>query len=166
MSFTNTSKLENDQFITNNGFYPNVLISHFITTYRIPSQYAIESTTEGLIQSIISINQVLIDIQATIISLGYNSLMDYALDNSDKIAGEEILISLYKKAVFSHAKAFLIKMFETMNPIKEDKAGSVDSIETYKTWLNESSTAIYLFKNKVNNIVEISTLSNTYVGLI
>ena len=166
MAFTGAPILTNDMTITNDGFYPNVSVKEFIDAYRIPAQYDAPATQNGVLHSVINVNSQLVALKAACVALSYSTLLAYASAHSELINGSEVLISLYKKAVFCYAKAFLSQQFDTMNPIKADRTESPDSINPHEIWLREADNALAAMLQRVSVSVGNGGLSGFYAGLL
>jgi len=98
--------------------------------------------------------------------LGYNTFQLYLDNNSNAVAGAELLHIHYEHAVFSHAKAFLLQQFKTINRRDVAENEAKDSEETEQFWLDEStkSIAAIMFEffptetHVANNNVHIASL--------
>jgi len=131
--------------IANNGFFPDLAIADFITSYRIPSEYADDVIKDGLILAMIDVNSQLIPVSNLLIT--YADLVTYCAENSEQIGGVEVLIKKYQEAVFCYAKANLLQQFMTMNRKAAAENLAKEAPETEMYWLNRSHDAVaFIFK--------------------
>jgi hypothetical protein len=132
--------------------------------YRISALYDIPVTPSDVLHSVIGVNGLLVSLKRACIALGHTTLADYASAHSEQIDGEELLLALYKKAVFCYAKAILIQQFETINPIREDKPGQHDGRSTYETRLREADSALASMLLRLSVVVGNGSLDGFYDG--
>lgn len=143
MSLTGKPSLTNASPITNDGFWPDVEMADLMSKYRIPSEYADDTIKWGLSLAVVRVNEQLERIkQLILITEPAESFDEYLEMNSTPIFNLELLHVHYKHAVFSRAKAFLLKQFVTMNrrQIAENEAKESEQTEIY--WLDESQASI------------------------
>lgn len=142
MSLTGKPSLTTNSTISNDSFWPDLSVGDLMDQYRIPSEYADKVIITGLTLAIIRVNEALKPVQDVIVALPFASLADYTAANSQQVGGEEILLTHYKTAVFTRAKAGLLKQFNSLNrkPAAENVAKESDDTEEY--WLDESQASI------------------------
>jgi len=142
MSLTGNPILTTSQPLVNDGFWLDVAVGDLISKYRIPSEYTPETINTGLLLAVVRVNEKLKRAKDEMIVLGYNTFQLYLDNNSESIAGAELLQIHYEHAVFSRAKGFLLQQFKTMNrrDIAENEAK--ESEETEQFWLDESVKSI------------------------
>jgi len=129
--------------ITNNGFYPNVVLGDFQRDYNIPAKYEIETVTNKILLAMVNINDQLAVIQD-----------DWELDGATTLAevdttehnGVNKMEMHYIQAVFSRAKALLIPEFASLN--RKDSAMSLDesTIDLAAPWKTLSNRAVRKLK--------------------
>jgi hypothetical protein len=132
--------------VINDGFFPDLLMGDFLDNYRIPSEYADNTITNGLVIALMAVNDSLAPLKTALLS-SYSTLQSYADLNKEQIHGEDTVILQYQKAVFCHAKAWLLQQFNTLN--RRDNAENVlkESPMTEQWWLSQSQEAVqWLFK--------------------
>ena len=143
MSLTGKPSLTNASPITNDGFWPDVEMADLMSKYRIPSEYADDTIKWGLSLAVIRVNEQLERIkQLILITEAAESFDEYMEMNSSPIFNRELMHVHYEHAVFSRAKAFLLKQFVTMNrrQIAENEAKESEQTETY--WLDQSQASV------------------------
>lgn len=142
MSLTGKPSLTNASPITNDGFWPDVEMADLMSKYRIPSEYADDTIQWGLSLAVIRVNEKLDRIKQLILSEAVETFEDYMQANSSPIFNRELMHVQYEHAVFSWAKALLLKQFVTMNrrQIAENEAKESGQTETY--WLDQSQASI------------------------
>ncbi|MBL4761383.1 MAG: head completion/stabilization protein [Gammaproteobacteria bacterium] len=137
--FTGKSETYLNTPITNDGFFPDVVLGDFQRDYRIPTKYEQETVTDKLLISIVRINEQLEEQQALWILEGFGTLEAVT---SKEVNGISILIIRYKEAVFCYAKALLIAEFASIN--RKDSAlnitTDIEPIDTH--WKTRSSKAV------------------------
>ena len=142
MSLTGKPSLTNASPITNDGFWPDVEMADLMSKYRIPSEYADDTIQWGLSLAVIHVNEKLGRIKQLILSEAVETFEDYMQANSSPIFNRELMHVQYEHAVFSRAKALLLKQFVTMNrrQIAENEAKESKQTETY--WLDQSQASV------------------------
>jgi len=142
MSLTGNPTLTTSQPLVNDGFWLDVAVGDLISKYRIPSEYADDTIKTGLLLAIVRVNEKLKRAKDEMIVLGYNTFQLYLNNNSNSVAGAELLHIHYEHAVFSRAKAFLLQQFKTMNRRDVAENEAKESEETEQFWLDESAKSI------------------------
>lgn len=128
MSFTGRDDAFLDTEITNDGFFPDLVIGDLQKTYRIPASAPEETVTHQLKVAMARVNDELAAFKAAWIEQGYNTLS--LAEASPANAGKK-LAELYKMAVYSFAKAELLEDFETFT--RRDIADNIANQEQ-KVW--------------------------------
>ncbi len=147
MSLTGKPPETEDRVIANDGFFPDVVLSEFLAPYRIPAEYDNEAVITAVKLGIVEINTQVAAVKATKIVDGFTTL-DACLDaqNEATIDGEYSLTVLYKKAVSSWAKAWLLQQFNATNRRNTAAESDVPAVmNTTDYWLNQSKSACYGF---------------------
>lgn len=139
------STLQNN--VLNDGFFPDLIVRDFLDKYRIPAEYADDTISNGVIVAMMSVNESLAPIKVELL-LDYSSLQSYADLNKEQINGNDTVIFMYQKAVFCHAKAWLLQQFNTLN--RREKAEDVlkESPQTEQWWIKQSQETIAWFYRK------------------
>ena len=126
--------------VTNNGFYPDLGTAEFINDYGVVIDYG---NSDGMLTPHIAL--AIIDINRQLERFKnqrwteFNQLHDVA---SDVIAGVSQLITLYKNAVFSLAKAKLLisRLGETHRD--QRAAQQMQASDNQDYWLSQSNDAV------------------------
>lgn len=142
MSLTGKSSLTKASPITNDGWWADVSMADLMSKYRIPSEYADDTIKWGLSLAVVRVNETLDPVKQHLISLGFDDFESYLQANSSPVVSSELLLVHYENAVYSRAKALLLKQFITMNrrEVAENQAKESEQTETY--WLDESQASI------------------------
>lgn len=128
MSFSGKHPDPQQGIITNQPFWPDLDLMEFSINYRVPNDMVADSVKEQLIQAITDINSRLLDWQEQKKKEGHEHLTDVPADTVDN---QSILVILYKRAVFSRAKATICRDYPTIDrrTEAENQAKSADDIE-------------------------------------
>jgi len=166
MSLTGKPALTTSAPVTNDGFWPTLMIGDLLDNYRIPSEYADGVIQTGLTMALINVNAKLAAVKATLILGGYANLAAYTTAYPEALNGKQVLEELYKHAVYARAKAGLLMQFAAINrrPQAENQAKESDDMETY--WLDESQAAIAEFFRRFLPLETVMSKANTLAVLI
>lgn len=166
MSLTGKPSLTTASPITNDGFWPDVAMADLMSKYRIPSEYADDTIMWGLSLAVIRVNEQLQRAKSLMLSQAFATFEDYLAANSSPVVNRELMQVKYEHAVFSRAKAFLLKQFVTMNrrPVAENEAKESEQAERY--WLDESQQSIACLLKAFFPDDDFIRKSNVYVELI
>lgn len=139
----------------NDGFWPDLHVGDLLDLYRIQaSEYKDNAINWGLLLAMSRVNDQLSSVKAAIQSdiSHYADFAAYATDNGAKVGDSNDLMLDYQHAVFSLAKAFLLKQFKTTERKPQAENLAKESPETELEWIAESNTAIAkLFKSVLPN---------------
>lgn len=139
-----------NQVVKNDGFCPDLNVAEFVESYAIPAQYGNNSSmmVQKLRLAIISVNKDLTFYRAEN-WLGYSTLAEVP---SDDFEGESLLVTLYKHAVFSLAKSFLL--VSSLGETHRDKAAvkALESSDSEQHWVKQSNEAIRQMINTSKNL--------------
>jgi hypothetical protein len=166
MSFTGKPALTHDVTITNGLFWPVLSLGDFLADYRIPAEYADNTVAYGIKAALAHVNPDLELVRITLMALGFDTLAEAAADSGDVVGGEPDLLFYYKKAVFSHAKAYLLQQFNSMNRRKEAENLAKEAPEVACFWLDESQQAKFFIIKKVVTDANVTANHGVYVALI
>ncbi|CAB4202328.1 Bacteriophage head completion protein GpL [uncultured Caudovirales phage] len=156
-SYTGKPELTALADIENNGFFPNLAISDFVSIYRIPSELDNPVVLDRLMLAMLEVNDQLIGVQQALLALGYADLDAYSSVYSQTINGIETVFSQYQRAVFSYGKALVLQQVKTMNRKAEAENLAKESQETEAYWLKQSGLAVQWFFNKFLHDSETNT---------
>lgn len=153
-SFSGRTPKPLEGVMVNDGFFPDLTLLAFQETYRIRSAYREATIKQKLEQSIFSINRLLNERKA----FWLGELLETYLDENDLLVATDPpawalsdvpclmlgelheYVELYKRAVFSLAKAELMRVFDGMNRL--DRADNDDDEEDIQHFLNDSEFAV------------------------
>lgn len=166
MSLTGKPALTTSAPVTNDGFWPTLMLGELLENYRIPAEYADGVILTGLTIAMIKVNQKLADVKVQLILANYPTLAVYTTAHPELVNGKQVLEELYKHAVFARAKAGLLQQFAAINrrPQAESQAKEGDDMETY--WLDESQAAIAEFFRRFLPTQTVMSKANTLAVLI
>ncbi len=152
MSFSGKHNPPQQGTISNQPFWPDLDLTEFSVNYRIPNDLEVNPVREQLIQAITDINARLYDWQQVKKGEGFKQLSDIP---SETVADESILIVLYKRAVFSRAKASISRDYPTIDrrTEAENQAKSSDDIE--RIYLRNAFEAVRQMMNMNDITVEL-----------
>jgi hypothetical protein len=112
MSFSGNDTQTSPTVVSNAQWWPSLAVADFQTRYRLPREYAEGVLVDGLQIGMIWANMALASWQAEQEAAGHASLSDVPCM---EIGGEPSLVSSYRRAVMSYAKAYLMQQFPTIN---------------------------------------------------
>jgi Phage head completion protein (GPL) len=177
MSLTGKPQLTTNAPLANDGFWPELIVGDLVEKYRIPAEYDDGVVSWGLSLAIIRINQMLAGVRTQVLepSLScsndaqpapFASLALWAAAHSEMVDGEQVAIRMYKHAVFSMAKAFLLQQFNTMNRRPQAENLKKESSDSEEYWLNQAQWAMnWLFKS-IAPCLETTSDFGVYVALL
>lgn len=146
MAFSGRTETLMTETITNDGFYPDIVVGDFQTLHRVPSSFADDAILHQLRLAVGHINGVLAPRQAEWIALGHTTL-----EQVNNASGGSLL-DFYRAAVFYRAKANLLADFQTFSrrEIAADQAREGDAI--HQSLLAESYRAVRALLGLQRNI--------------
>jgi len=132
-----------DTTITNSGFWCDITIDEFQKQRAIPLQIPVEMVKAALIAAMQGINIDLAEVEENYRKSKINSVQEIS---AQRIDGENYAESLYKKALFSRAKAELLPEFNTLSgrEIHQNR----EYVAEQKSLLAEATHAIRTLKGK------------------
>ena len=122
-SFIPSNNTEDSQTVTNDGFYPDLIVQEFRDMMRADKSIALDRVIAVLTQSVISINRELIGWRQNITEATLAEV------SSPVINGKTELVHLYIAAVYNLAKALLIENYRDYDSTKSghDKAEQMET---------------------------------------
>ena len=168
MSLTGKPSLTTLADIANDEFWPDLAIGDLISKYRIPAEYDDFLIKTGLVNAMVTVNAKLAAVKNAALDLGYTEFTDYAEDrHPGAIDGVNILILHYQQAVFTHAKADLLKQFYSLSRVKKNADATAKEDDAWEIWLNVSQSSIKALFNKVlpDDETTLAT-ANAHVALL
>lgn len=146
MSFSGRPETFMTETITNDGFFPDLVVGDFQKLHRVPSSFADDAILHQLRLAVGHINDVLAARQAEWIALGYTTLAQV------NAATDGAQLDYYRAAVFNRAKANLLADFQTFSrrEIAAEQAREGDAI--HGSLLAESYRAVRALLGLQRNI--------------
>ncbi|WP_067585619.1 head completion/stabilization protein [Endozoicomonas ascidiicola] len=138
--------------IENQPFWPDLDLHEFSVNYRVPNEMNTGTTKEHLVQAMTDINLRLSMFRFELESLGDLNLEDVPAEH---IAGESILMVLYRRAVFCRAKASICRDYPTIDRREPADNQAKSAPETETTYLRFADEAIRQMLNETDITVEL-----------
>lgn len=150
MSLTGKPQIPQAEPVVNDGFWPNLQVGDLITKFRVPSEYDQAVVKTGLVMAMLQVNRRLKSIQLQLLGAGYATFAAYNADNSHPVAGREELAIHYENAVYSTAKAYLLKQFNSLNRRAVAENAAKEAPEMEDGWLDQAEIALASIISAVN----------------
>ncbi len=147
---------EKDETLTSGDFWPAINTLTFRESMRVDGTVTAQRLIEVLKNAIIETNRELADFQRQEIELGYPNLDAVPASKIyEGDIGESELVYLYRRAVFSSAKANLTERYRDIDttPNGNKKADALDP--TIEDLQRDSVWAIQRIKGHTHSIVEL-----------
>jgi hypothetical protein len=164
MSLTGKPSITSNGPVSNDGFWPDLIMGDLVGKYRIPSEYDNDVILTGLQLSIIRVNAQLVAVADAVVLLGHATFDDYMTDVSLPIGESEMMLINYQHAVFSRAKAFLLQQFNSMNRRPQAENAAKESEMTEQFWMDESQAAIRAMSQAFLSLEPVSAKAGFYVA--
>jgi hypothetical protein len=113
MSFSGQVTTNSTTIVSNDGWWPDLGVADFQARYRLPQDYAEEVLVDGLQLAMAWANRQLSTWRATDTAAVAAANLD-AVD-APQLGDESVLLIHYRRAVFSHAKAYAMRQFPTID---------------------------------------------------
>ena len=139
MSFSGLPENKVTGTIENDGFWPALDLGKFQSEYRIPAEFAKAMVEEHIRLAMLRTNSQLKIWKAEQRAAGHNSLADVPGEMLGDTSEYQIL---YRRAVFCHAKALLMKQFATVNRRAGANNDAKESDETEDKFMEFARDAI------------------------
>ncbi|MCJ2164650.1 MULTISPECIES: head completion/stabilization protein [unclassified Pseudodesulfovibrio] len=136
MSFSGNATQESTTIVTNDGWWPNLSIAKFQESYRMPMEYPEGMLVDGLVLAMAWANKELAAWRSASDSETFEAV------HNSKLNGESLLLVYYRKAVFCHAKAFLLQQYPTIDRREAASNEAKESAETEGKFLEYAQQAI------------------------
>lgn len=167
MSLTGKQQLTSNAPMTNDGFWPDIVLGEFVEKYRVPSEYDDGVISIGMTLAMVRINHMLKPAKSAAQALTHASLEAYAQSvNDDTVEGIYSLIHSYKHALFCSAKAFLLQQFNSLNRRKEAENAAKEARETEEYWLDQAQQSLYRIMQAMQPTAYMAANYATHVALI
>lgn len=149
MSFSGKQTEIVSKVVSNNGFYPDLDVAEFITLYRTPADLPQKTVEDQLLFAMIQINKRLETYRNRQEEIGILKLEDVAVE---LLGGVSVQISLYKRAVFSQAKAAILRDWPSVDrrSAGENLARSGEETEDHYLSSVDQTIAVFLGLGGIN----------------
>jgi hypothetical protein len=150
--FTGRSTYSLEGTIENDGFFPDLDLSAFQREWRVANDYRREAIELHLTNALFEINRQLNAFKLDKQELGYSELSEVPQYSS---GSTKSLIHQYYRAVYAHAKAYLLREFATINRREQGEHLARESEESHDALLEQSNLAIRYFLGRSNIEVDL-----------
>ncbi|MBI9080279.1 MAG: head completion/stabilization protein [Pseudodesulfovibrio sp.] len=145
MSFSGNSNADSTTTVSNDGWWPDLGVAEFQSRYRMPKEYAEKVLIDGLQIGMAWANEQL---EAWRVEQEATGSANLAAVESPKLGNESLKLIHYRRAVFSHAKAYLLQQFPTINRREASGNEARESDDTEDKFLEYAQAAIASFLGK------------------
>jgi hypothetical protein len=166
MSLTGKPSLTTPSPFVNDGFWFDLDLGELMSRYRIPAEYDNEAIKWGLTLGVVNVNMDLEPVKLAMIDLGHVTADAYVLANPDDLSDSDRFVILYSHAVYSYAKAFLLKQFNSMNQRQVAENDIKDQPDTEQHWLNQSAQAVQKLFSKILPLETKTATAGAHVALL
>ena len=139
MSFNGFSDKTVNSIVKNDGFWPDIDVAVFQSTYRLPAEYEQAMVEGNILLGILWANRQLAEYKAAQIAQGFDTAEAVLGDRYD---GKNTQTILYQRAVSCHAKALLLRQFATVNRREAANNEAKESEETEDKFMEFARDAI------------------------
>ena len=129
---------EIDDTVENDSFWPDLSITDFVKTCRLPPVYNAEQERNMLIMAMSGVNIELNNFKERAI----DNRQPHAINIGMRFGLESATTVQYKQAVYQRAKASLLVHFATLSRKDEAENLAKESTETYESLMAQSQQAI------------------------
>jgi len=137
MSFNALTKATTTAVLAGDGWYPEIPVAEFVGNYRLPAEYSEGLVSDHLLLAVMWARKQLATWRAEQEAAGVAKLADVAFSGVD--GGAELL---YKRAVYSHAKALLLGQFATVDRREAARNEAKEGPDTADNFFSWASYAI------------------------
>lgn len=139
MSFSGKPTSFVEQAIENDGFWPDLSVTEFQKSYRLPAEYLVEMLAADLTMAMVEVNTDLARKKAQWQAAGVSNV-----ESADTTVLPErtFQAATYKRAVYSRAKASLLTQFATVNRRESAENIGKELPERSETFLAFSQAAV------------------------
>ena len=142
MSFSGKPTTFVEQAIENDGFWPNLSVSEFQKGYRLPAEYLVDMLATDLTTAMIEVNTDLASAKSTLQTAGVSNLEAAAGAATASEWGYAYKVMLYRRAVYTRAKASLLTQFATVTRRESAENTGKELPERGETFLEFSQQAV------------------------
>ena len=142
MSFSGKPTTFVDQAIENDGFWPSLSLTEFQKTYRLPGEYLGDMLVADLTMAMNEVNTELATVKSILQANEVSNLEAMAGVTSPAQWGYANKVMLYKRAVYTRAKASLLTQFATVTRRESAENTGKELPERSETFLAFSQQAV------------------------
>ncbi|MBF8766688.1 head completion/stabilization protein [Pseudomonas putida] len=128
-----------EQIIENDGFWPNLSVAEFQKGYRLPAEYVVDMLATDLDTAMHEVNLDLARLKARWQAAGVSHV---ETADSTVLPERTYQAQLYKRAVYTRAKASLLTQFATVTRRAEAENAGKQAPEQIDTFLEFSQQAV------------------------
>ncbi|MDI3371018.1 head completion/stabilization protein [Pseudomonas sp. V104_10] len=125
--------------IENDGFWPDLSVSEFQKGYRLPGEYSADMLVADLSTAMHEVNLDLAKLKARWQDVGVSNVESA---DSTVLPERTFQVSLYKRAVYTRAKASLLTQFATVSRREVAENTGKEAPERAETFLAFSQQAV------------------------
>lgn len=142
MSFSGKPTTFVEQEIENDGFWPSLSLTEFQKTYRLPGEYLGDMLVADLTMAMNEVNTELATVKSILHANEVSNLEAMAGVTSPAQWGYANKVMLYKRAVYTRAKASLLTQFATVTRRESAENTGKELPERSETFLAFSQQAV------------------------
>ena len=132
------------------GWYPDLAVAEFLELYRLPAEYA-----ESLIADHLELARLWAAVQLAPWRIEQEVVKGYAKIDEIPVRGmEKGAMLLYKRAVFSHAKAILLQQFPSIERRESARNDAKEAPETANQFFATAQRALAIMAGRTFVAVE------------
>jgi hypothetical protein len=138
MSFNALTRATTTAVLQGDGWYPDIPVAEFVGVYRLPAEYSEGLVSDHLALAVLWARKQLAAWRAEREAEGVSALADLAVSG---VPGGAAL--LYKRAVYSHAKALLLGQFATVDrreAARNEAKEGPDAADRFYAWAQNAVT--------------------------
>ncbi|RBH53166.1 MULTISPECIES: head completion/stabilization protein [Pseudomonas] len=139
MSFSGKPTTFVEQQIENDGFWPDLSVSEFQKSYRLPAEYLVDLLGTDMTTAMIEVNADLARCKARWQAVGINSVESA---DSRLLPERTFKAATYKRAVYCRTKASLLTQFATVTRRESAENTGKELPERAETFLAFSQQAV------------------------
>ncbi|SOB60541.1 Head completion protein [Pseudodesulfovibrio profundus] len=153
MSFSGKTTAESTAIVQNDGWWPDFSVADFQKRYRMPSEYAEELLVDGLQIGAAWANKELMEWKAGQVASGFAGLSEVPCES--KLGNDTLHLINYRRAVYSHAKGYLLQQYPTVDRREAATNEARESEETESKFYEYAQQAIsdILGKSRVTAVL-------------
>ncbi|EPG6560004.1 head completion/stabilization protein [Morganella morganii] len=141
-----------DETLSSGDFFPDISLRHYQQSVLTDGKVTTERLRHALVNAMIEINRELSGWKQSQIAAGFMSM---AAIPADHISNESELVLLYRRAVYSGAKADLIERYRDTDTTDSGEKKAAALGETVDDLRRDVQWAIQRIKGESHNICEL-----------